>query len=284
MDGRNTINYRMGYKLGQSIRDEIISSELSDIELGEKLGMTRNSIYLWRKKETPSIRKSNLVLLSKFFKKELDFSSKIVEFSDIEIQDNLELNESINLEGDIMTLNAEDIIKDLRSDKQDLRETITSLKEENKALYTTIESMDKNLESLNKRINQKSINMNLDHNRLQFVVNMQKATYISCTQLYADLYNKDAFDIMNHCSWDDLVHEDDTWRFPIIMVRESDEMRLNPQTWKVKGSNGKPKYVETIATPLDDEGIFKKVDAKISTKEKWTKSNEYYKSFPEIKD
>jgi transcriptional regulator with XRE-family HTH domain len=284
MLGNKQISYAMRHKVGHSIKQAIIESGYSDIELAEELGLTRTSVYLWRKRDDSVIRKSNLVSLAKLLDKEISYNNDIVEFSDIEIQDNLELNESINLESDMMTLNAEDIIKDLRSDKQDLRETIISLKEENKALHTTIESMNRNLESLNKRINQKSINMNLDHNRLQFVVNMQKATYISCTQLYADLYNKDAFDIMNHCSWDDLVHEDDTWRFPIIMVRESDEMRLNPQTWKVKGKNGKSAYVETISTPLDDEGIFKKVDAKISTKEKWAKSNEYYKSFPEIKD
>jgi hypothetical protein len=55
------------------------------------------------------------------------------------------------------------------------------------------------------------------------------------------------------------------------------------RTWKVRG-NGEYLYVETSTLPLDDKGILKKVDVKISDKDKWQKDNEYYKSYPSATD
>lgn len=287
MDERNTINYRMGYKLGHSIRNEIIASKLSDMELGERLGMTRNSIYLWRKKETPAIRKSNLVLLSQFFNKELIFDNDIVEFGDIEVEQTLELNDSINLESDNMTLHAEDIIKDLRTDKADLRERISVLKEENSASLATIKALESRINDLISKT-PAPITLSLDHNRMQFIVNTEKLSFVNTTQKYADIYGKNAFDIVNDCVWGDLVCPDDMWRVPIIHAHDLDSSPNDRKTtWKIcskHSKSGKKLFVESTALVLDEKGIFKKMDLEPSTAVKWAETNEYYESFPTLKE
>ena len=282
MDERNTINYRMGYKLGHSIRNEIIASKLSDMELGERLGMTRNSIYLWRKKETPAIRKSNLVLLSQFFNKELIFDNDVVEFGDIEIEQTLELNDSVNIESENMTLHAEDIIKDLRTDKADLRERISFLKTESVAKDSVIESLQHRIKELTNSIVE-PITLSLDHSRMQFIVNTEKLTFVDVTQKHADLYNKNAFDIVNDSKWSDLICEDDLWRLPIIHAHDLDNSAKHIKTtWKICGKHSKSKknlYFETTAVILDEKGVFKKIDMQPSTIIKWEESNKYFKSF-----
>ena len=160
----------------------------------------------------------------------------------------------------------------LIEDKKELKQTIKVLREEIKNSNDSLRKLDQTIQNLSR----KNININLDHSRMQFVVNMEKQTFMNCTQLYADLYNTDAFDIIKTYVWSDVVHKDDIWRFELIPLQTKEQMEA-PQVWKVQGKDGIV-YIETVTLSLDDEGSYKKVDAKLSTNEDWEKTNQNYKS------
>ena len=255
--------------IGKSIRDAIKVAPMSDADLGQKIGVSENTIRRWKLGTVTNIRKSNLSNLAKALNKQISFSEETVELEDFTETDNII---TIENNGDSMQLKTDDIIADLQQDKRDLRETIASLKSEIVAIRSQKNEMEETVKILSRRPK-----MDLNHNRMQFVVDMVEQSYTNCSQLYADLFNKDAFDIIKEGKWSDFVHEDDMWRLEIIMSYETEEQRMEARTWRVCGSKGNA-FIKTVSLPLDDEGRYKKVDAEFSTKEAWELDNEYFKT------
>ena len=221
MNTNFALNYRMQKPVGKSVIQKIIASGMSDIYIGEKVGVSRTSVYTWRTKKDPKIRLQNLKPLAELLNAEIDFSGDKIQFKDkIDVIDNLELNESINLESDMMTLNAEDIIKDLRSDKQDLRERIEFLKEENKALNATVESMSRNLETLNERISQNQITMpTLELDKFQNVVDLRAGTFVNISPLFAEKLGYSVFELVGQ-KWEVVIPPNDRAKWGVAVAQE----------------------------------------------------------------
>ena len=279
--------------IGDSVREALLNTTKSLVDLSEEIDISENTIRRWSNGAFKTIRRNNLNALAKALNKTISFDKNTVELVDevniVTTNQNLIDTDDIGIElkETHLKIQTEDLLNSLQDTLKQKDKHINLLEQIVDEKTTTITDQISQIRVLDetiKNLSAKNINMNLDHNRMQFIVNMEKASYVSVTQHYADLFKKDAFDIVNNCSWEDLVHKDDLWRFAVIIGVETDEMRLNPQTWKVKGSNGNSKYVETVTTPLDDKGVFKKVDAKIATQEMWETSNKYYKSFPSIRE
>jgi transcriptional regulator with XRE-family HTH domain len=246
-------------------------SSKTDSEIGIETGVSREMVYKWRTKKVKSIRTSNLRKLAEV----LDYKLEI------DLDGSMSL-EPLTIEDEMMSgkNNAEVLVKTIDNLWLQLETKDNSIRR----LEQIIKEREEIIKDLDKTINNlsKPLNLNLDINRMQFIVNMEDQNYVNCTQLYADLFALDAFDIIKNKTWADLVHDDDLWRFGIIL-QETPKQQEMARTWKVRG-NGEYLYVETSTLPLDDKGILKKVDVKISNKDKWRKDNEYYKSYPSATD
>tara|TARA_R100000655_G_C2956554_1_gene188151 strand:- start:59 stop:895 length:837 start_codon:yes stop_codon:yes gene_type:complete len=192
--------------IGKSIRDAIKVAPMSDADLGQKIGVSENTIRRWKLGTVTNIRKSNLSNLAKALNKQISFSNETVELHDFIETDNIITIEDT---GDTMQLKSEDIINDLRDDKKDLRERIAFLKEENTALHITVESMDKNLEQLNKRVKQNQVTMPiLELDKCQNVVNVKEGIYMNVSPLFAEKLGYTVFELVGRSYYDVLAEED----------------------------------------------------------------------------
>ena len=271
MINETTLSYGMRHKIGKTIKEAISSSGMSDIEIGNALGVTRSTIYLWRTKRDSVIRKSNLVSLSKLLKKDIEYnvSMGIVEFTEIKeiIKDKNKIEEID------MSSNETQMLVTTQSKTIDmLMDRITKLEEDDRKNKEILRKQDETIKKLYKM----PPNLNLDHTRMQFIVNMEKQTFVNVTQSYADLYEVNALEMTKNWTWSNVVDEEDFWRFAIIETLDHKRLEV-PHTWKVL-KNKEVFYVETNTIDLDDEGVLKRVDASLSTIEKWKESNRWYKA------
>tara|TARA_Y100001973_G_scaffold79574_1_gene116975 strand:- start:109 stop:909 length:801 start_codon:yes stop_codon:yes gene_type:complete len=248
------------------VSDMIHGSSLIDSEIADLIGVSRQMVFKWRTGKVSSIRKSNLVSLANALNYKIEFDKNSIELDKIELE--------IGEETKDMSLLAQDLIK--QKDKH-----IDLLEKTLEKAELRIEEQSKAIQKLDETVKQliDKPDINLDNTRMQFIVDMHTQTFVNCTQLYSDLYGVDAFDVIKNYTWTDVVHEDDYWRFEHFPY-EDEKNKENPSTWKLKGSNGKVVYIETVSIILDNEGRYKKVDAKLSTEEKHRKCDEYYKSVP----
>ena len=282
MSNNNMLDFPMPSKLiiGKSLKDAIYSYKGSDGVLADKIGISRDTLWKWKTGYTTNIRKSNLIPLAEELNLEIVITDSVVELQPI-LQKDIPINtiEEKNVQNQPLRLDEQinnltllkqqmDTIEDLRQDKKDLKIVNNKLRDEIKQLNDIISKFTAN-----------RIDTNLDHSRMQFIVNMKEQTFLSVTQLYADLYSTDAFNMIKNYKWADVVHECDQWRFTITEFFTEDEMLLK-QVWKVKVGN-KFKFVESRVLPLDSDGVFRKVDAELSSEEGWEKSNDFYKKVAE---
>ena len=252
---------------------------MTDSEVAEKCGVTRGMVYRWRTGQVRSIRRNNFMSVCTSLGYKVVSDGDRVDLIKSEIS---ELKQPFTLKGEneMAVATYDEVIKNQALTIQKQWDRIETVEEEYKAEIKELKSYIRTLETdlANKP------NMNLDNTRMQFIVNMETQEYVSCTQLYADLFDKNAFDIIKNAQWSHLVHPDDVWRFPIIATQTTPQQEKR-NTWKLQASklnpdkDDKESYVETITLPLDKEGVLKKVDAKQSTKEEWEKSNQWYKTF-----
>ena len=244
------------------IKDLLSNDVRSDQELSDIIGISRVMIYKWRTGKVSNIRNSNVTKIAKA----LNHSVKVdndgelyltpLTFEEIDLANN-------TIESSRLFDTLSKTTDSLLAEKEEYKAEIKELKLHIRALETDLANKP---------------NMNLDNTRMQFIVNMETQEYVSCTQLYAALFNRDAFDIIKNAQWSHLVHPDDVWRFPIIASQAPAEQEKR-NTWKLIGDKNQASYVETVTLPLDKEGILKKVDAKISSKDAWEKSNKWYRTF-----
>tara|TARA_R100000655_G_C2959474_1_gene188637 strand:+ start:56 stop:1021 length:966 start_codon:yes stop_codon:yes gene_type:complete len=267
--------------IGDSIRDAIKKAPMSDADLGDLVGVSENTIRRWKLGTVTNIRKSNLTSLAKILNKEISFNEKTVELSDTtSIENTITLDTPT---GDLeLNIQVDTLLKQKDKHINLLEKTLKSAEARIKEQSDIISQLEENIHLLTKKLD--TPNINLDHSRMQFIVDMQEHTFLNCTQLYADQYGADAFEVIKNYTWADVIHKDDQWRFPIIESYETDEAKELTRTWKLKEANGSSTFVETVSISLDKEKRFKKVDAKVSTKEMWVKSNEYYKSLSQTKE
>ena len=247
-----------------SVMSELIeSSNLNDNEIADRAGVSRQMIFKWRKGKVGSIRKSNLVSLAEALNYSIEFDRDLISLDKLEIEIG---------EGNNMSILAQDLIK--QKDKH-----IDLLEKTLEKAELRIEEQVEDITRLNTTLKQlvDKPDINLDNTRMQFVVDMNTQTFVNCTQLYADQYGADAFDVIKNYSWNDVVHKDDFWRFAHFPYEDKSK-KEQATTWKLNGSNGKAVYIETVSIILDHENRYRKVDAKVSTKEKHEACDIYYKS------
>jgi len=119
-------------------------SPLSDSEIALKAEVSREMVYKWRNRKVKAIRKSNLHLVSKVLGYKvvcMDNTIDLVPLESILKQENAELSQTMT-EQIIKTQNSQ--IQDLLTDKAYLKETISSLKDENIDLKTRLQQISKN--------------------------------------------------------------------------------------------------------------------------------------------
>lgn len=246
-----------------SVISELIeSSNLNDNEIADRAGVSRQMIFKWRKGKVGSIRKSNLVSLADALNYSIEFDKDLISLDKLE----LEIDKGNN-----MSILAQDLIKQKDKHINLLEKTLERAELRIEEQVEAITRLDETVKQL---VDKPDIN--LDNTRMQCVVDMQTQTFVNCTQLYSDLYGADAFDVIKNYNWMDVVHEDDYWRFEHFPY-EDESKKEQAITWKLKGSNGKPVYIETVSIILDDEKRYRKVDAKVSTEQKHEACDAYYK-------
>ena len=249
------------------ISDLIKNSSLNDIEIADRAGVSRQMVFKWRKGKVGSIRKSNLVSLADALNYKIEFDDDLISLDKL----TLELEEGT----EDMSILAQDLIKQKDRHIDLLEKTLARAELTIDEQSTAILKLDESIKLLADKPD-----INLDNTRMQFIVDMHTQSFVNCTQLYSDLYDVDAFEVIKNYTWSDVVHTDDLWRFDHFPYEDSIEREKRAKTWKLKGSNGEAIYIETVAISLDKEGRYKKVDAKLSTKEKHAVCDKYYKSIP----
>lgn len=196
------LNCYMKHIIGESIKDAILNSSFSDLEIANHLGVTRNSVYIWRTKPNAKIRKSNLISLSDMLNKSIVYDDNIVQFSNkVEVEKDIIFNDtgSITL-GDVeMELNAGDlisqlqgIIKDLQADKKDLRERMITLNQDKVYLSEKIDELDKTI----LRLSDKQDMPLLDMNEMQTLANGKEQIWMDVTPKFAKALGYDRFELV----------------------------------------------------------------------------------------
>ncbi len=263
-------------KIGKSIIDLLKSSKITDTKIAQDLSVSRLSIYKWKTGKAKHIRSNHLHSLAELLDQEVIDIDGTAELKPLSIE-SFEIK-PLAKESQMGNLETSQLIQSLVENNKDLLNDKKKLREENQYLIKKIDLLDKTISDLSKN----TVDMNLDHNRMQFIANMEKQTFVSVTQKYADLYFTDAFNIIKNYKWTDVVHKDDFWRFEVTPLMSDSEMEI-PTVWKVNNKE-EDFYIESRVLPLDKEGGLKKVDADISTIEKWEESNRFYKNIKSQKE
>ena len=84
MEHINVLDYVMSrLTIGNSIREAINLSSLSDTNIANEVGVTKTTVFSWRTGRIESIRRSNLVALAKILNKKINLTDgAVVEFID----------------------------------------------------------------------------------------------------------------------------------------------------------------------------------------------------------
>ena len=162
------IDYSMKSIMHPSIKKAIQHSGLSDIELGLKLNVSRSTIFKWRTIENYKIRSSNIIALSKLLNKEPIFKDGYVSF------DSKKINIPNEIKDNNMQISTDEMIKDLRKDKQILTEILEDKKRRIDELEKELQLI-KNDESVLQNSTFKNI-PHIDHTRLQIVISTKDKT------------------------------------------------------------------------------------------------------------
>ena len=193
--------------IANSVREALLSSTKSLVELSEEINVSENTIRRWANGTFLTIRRNNLNALAIALDKKIVFNNDTVELEDITIP--AEIKADQNLQGDTMTLNAEEIIKDLRDDKRDLRDTIINLKEENKALMTTMQSMEKTIATFKEELETSNLVMPLlELDKYQNVIDIKAGVFINVSPLYAKKLGYTVFELVGS-SWEIVIPPED---------------------------------------------------------------------------
>ena len=203
--------------IANSVRESLLSSTKSLVELSEEINVSENTIRRWANGTFLTIRRNNLNALAIALNKKIVFNNDTVELEDITIPTEIETDQ--NLQGGTMTLNAEEIIKDLRDDKRDLRDTITNLKEENKALIATMQSMEKTIANFKEEFESYAQMPLLELDKYQNVIDIKAGVFINISPLYAKKLGYTVFELVG-ASWEIVTPPEDRPIWQTVIERQ----------------------------------------------------------------
>mgnify|MGYP003140185401 CR=1 FL=1 len=229
------------------------------MDISEKLNISRNSIYKWKKGKTQRIRKDNLVKLAELLNKQIvETNTGYAEFEDIEVSDvEIEANigditlETNRLDGSFV----KNIISSLNQDKQELRDRIKDLKDTIKHKNITIESQESVIENLSG-----GMNIALDETKAMSVVHMDKGTYLNVTKKYADLFGYSVKEMLVNVKYLNIIHPDDMWKVIELQKQLKDgtttvditdpNFKIMSMIWKMKCKDKTGIYVSVEGIPI----------------------------------
>ena len=216
----------------KELRNIILASGYSDIELAEKSGLSKEGIYKIRSGKTESIRSGNATKLLEVLNYELSSSADGLKIKNILTPLELRGEELSAHATEAMMLSNINIINDLREDKDRLLNAIESEREEIIRLKSIIKSKDKLISKTNIHIPA------LEPSRYQAIVRVKplddthivnkdiennKDTndrFLSATYMYAEFLGyKDQFDIIDK-HYIDVVHPDEYDRIKTFTVED----------------------------------------------------------------
>ena len=271
----DSLNYNVSkLSIGKTIIDAINHSPLSDVELGERVGVSRNTIRLWRTGKTPFIRKINLQSLATALQKSVDYSADgIVEFTDLK---QITKNHKFKEIGEMSQVLTERLIDTLTTQINQKDNRIQELEKE----INLVNEEKHELHQLLKNNHSQDFTIEEDYETYQVIVTANDNKIINCTKLYAQLYGK-SVDEIKTTPVHELIHEDDMWRLQVSQKHKAiEEERANiPSTWKIPCCN-EDFYMSATLIYLEKEGVYK-LRSKISTKKEYEKTTEYYNKLAE---
>lgn len=266
----DTLNYNVSkLSIGKTIIDAINHSPLSDVELGERVGVSRNTIRLWRTGKTPFIRKINLQSLATTLQKSVNYNADgIVEFTDLK---QTTKNHKFKEIGEMSQVLTERLIDTLTTQINQKDNRIQELEKE----INLVNEEKHELHKLLKTNNNQNFTIQEDYETYQVIVTANDNKILNCTKLYAQLYGK-SVEEMKKMEVHELIHEEDMWRMQISQENKDAEAENseNPSTWKIPCGK-EDFYMASTFINLEKEGLYK-INTKISTKKEYNKTTQYY--------
>ena len=264
MKHSSVIDYSMKSIMDSSIRKAIQHSGYSDIELGHKLNVSRSTIFKWRTIENYKIRSSNIIALAKALNKEPHFDKGYVSFTNKEIK-------LTNQEDADMDFRTDDLINDLRNDKKDLRKLLETKDSIILTMQKQIDNLIKKIQNLSSLIEHTDNLPQIDHHALQVITNRDNLTFHSVSTSIAKLlgYNPIVM-LQDDFSWDDVIHSDDHFKFPLLLTYASNKNDKESyedaqyKIWKCTTRHGKIIYLNTYAISVGNKYSF--VECEVSSK------------------
>ena len=248
----NSINYNMKCLIDSSIKDAILHSGLSDIELGQKLNVSRTTILKWRTRNSYKIRSSNAVALADLLDKEISFDKGVVSFINKQINFTAK---NVDTNGDSMEIKTEDLINDLRKDKELLYKTIEQKDKDILSHLKKISELEKKLDSVKEVLNIPQI----DHQQLQCVVNLSSRTFQIVSSAMAEIVGyspiemlRSDFDMMNLLVDTSVLKFDEKQ----AVISPSIKGSGNIQYWGLKTKAGKGVYIKIQIKMISDVLVF----------------------------
>ena len=228
------------------IKNIILASGLSDIELSEKSGLSKEGIYKIRSGKTSSIRSSNANNILKALDYKLESSSNGLKITN--------LIKPVNFVGIKEMLkktdNANDTLNFLNTQANTINTFIAQLEEKD----ILIKQRDQEIQALKKQLNTKdelllknSIMMHpLDHSRMQIIVQLDKSNpkFLDVTASYAEYLGYGPFELLGE-PYLSVVHEDEFER--LSEFEKNPEQAKNENAWKMKHKDGSSVYIKSTA-------------------------------------
>ena len=263
MEHLNVIDYCMKSIMHPSIKKAIQHSGYSDIELGQMLNVSRSTIFKWRTIEDYKIRSSNIVALAKVLGKEPEFEDGYVSFKNKSV---IIKPETTIKDAENMKIKTEDLINDLRKDKDLLYRTLEQKEHEVKEGLKTINKLEKKLDSVKEVLNVPQI----DHHSLQCVINLSTHSVHLISTAMANLFGYTPIEMLrSDFNLRNLVLDQD------VLKLDGNNSVISPnirdgkgnQYWALKTKSDKAVYVKFEIKPIGTELVF--IDGKKITKKEY---------------
>ena len=263
MEHLNVIDYCMKSIMHPSIKKAIQHSGYSDIELGQILNVSRSTIFKWRTIENYKIRSSNIVALAKVLDKEPEFEDGYVSFKSkiIKIKTETRIKDADN-----MKIKTDELINDLRKDKDLLYKTLDQKDREILDHLKKIDKLERKLDSVKEVLNVPQI----DHLSIQCVVNLSSHSMHLISTAMANLFEYTPIEMLrSDFKLRDLILDQSLLKLDGNNSVISPSLRdgKGNQYWALKTKNDKAVYVKFEIKPIGTELIF--IDGEKITKKEY---------------
>lgn len=225
------------------IRNIILASGYSDVELSEKSGLSKEGIYKIRSGKTTSIRSSN----AKNILKVLDYSLE----SSLDGLKIVNLLKPVQFKGLNKVLkktdNASDTLNLLNTQSATINTFIQQINEKDELLKLKeleIQEYKKRLKDKDELLLQNSVILpTLDQSKMQIIVEITKnQKFIDMTTLYSQYLGYEPFELLGE-NYLTVVHEDEYERVKYLEENTNETKKIN--SWKMKKKDGSPCYIKS---------------------------------------